>query len=115
MALPALVGLGAWAGLRKFLWGLLISIVPYLLSEVFLAVGIGFVTYAGVRGVLDKIMAFIATNLNGLPSDVWSILALAGLGQCLTIITSAYVSKAVLWGLTVSGTLVSPRWGKGKK
>lgn len=114
MALPIVVA-GAWAVLRKLLWSVLLTIVPYVLSEAFLAVGVGFVAYVGISGVLDKISAVIYSNLSGLAADVYAILALAGLGQCLTIITSAFTAKMTLMGLSATGTLIRPVWGKGKK
>lgn len=85
------------------LLGGLINIAATVTGRVFLALGIGFVTYTGFTSGLDFLKAQAIANFQALPTDMLQLIAYMGVGQCISIITSAYVVRFTLMGLTNDG------------
>lgn len=60
-----------------------------LAVRVLTSLGIGVISYAGLNVTVNSALAYMQTQYAGLPSAFANLANLAGLGQCLAIITSA--------------------------
>lgn len=80
--------------------GMLINLVGTLSGRVLIALGISVVTYAGITVTLDALKAQAISAFAGLPPDVFGILGVLKVGQCISIVTSAIAAKLVIDGLT---------------
>ncbi|PID62212.1 MAG: hypothetical protein CSB44_03710 [Gammaproteobacteria bacterium] len=79
-------------------------IVP-LVVKLMVALGVGFVTYTGMTALLDQTFILIEQNLQGVPTEVAQLLALANIDRYVSIIASAYGAKLLLSGLNSAGGL----------
>lgn len=89
------------------LGGMLINIAASLVGRVIVALGMSVITYIGVKSSLDYLLSQAVSSLLSLPSEVVDVLAIMRVGQCISIVTSAYVIRLTLNGLD-SDTL--KRW-----
>ena len=80
--------------------GMLINLVGTLVGRVLIALGISVVTYTGITVTLDFLKAQAISAFAGLPPDVFGILGVLKVGQCISIVTSAVAAKLVIDGLT---------------
>lgn len=80
--------------------GMLINLVGTLAGRVLIALGISVVTYTGITVTLDFLKAQAISAFAGLPPDVFGILGVLKVGQCISIVTSAIAVKLVIDGLT---------------
>lgn len=80
--------------------GMLINLVGTLVGRVLIALGISVVTYTGITATLDALKAQALSEFAGLPPDVFGILGILKVGQCISIVTSAIAAKLVIDGLT---------------
>ena len=82
------------------LGGLLINLVGTLAGRALIALGISVVTYSGVNVTMNALKAQAISSFSALPAEVFGILGIMKVGQCISIITSAIVARLVLNGLT---------------
>jgi cell division protein FtsX len=82
------------------LGGMLINIVGYLAGRVLVALGIAVVTYTGVNASLEALKSQAVASFSALPPEVYQVLAMMRVGQCISIITSAIAARMLLDGLT---------------
>ena len=80
--------------------GMLINLVGTLAGRVLIALGISVVTYTGITVTLDFLKSQAISAFGGLPAEVFSILGILKVGQCISIVTSAIAAKLLLDGLT---------------
>lgn len=80
--------------------GMLINIVGTLVGRVLIALGISVVTYTGITVTLDALKAQAIGAFGGLPPEVFGLLGILKVGQCISIVTSAIAAKLVIDGLT---------------
>jgi len=80
--------------------GMLINIVGTLVGRVLIALGISVVTYTGITITLDALKAQAISAFSGLPPEVFGLLGILKVGQCISIVTSAIAAKLVIDGLT---------------
>lgn len=76
--------------------------------------GLGFigVTYTGVHLLMEQARAYVFTQLMALPGEWLQLIGLLKLDVCFNILFSAYIARAVLWGMDkATGTKSSIRWG----
>lgn len=81
------------------LLGGLISITGSLAGRVLVALGISVVTYSGVNSSLTWLRAQAVAALQGTGADVVGMLSVMRVGQCISIVTSAIVARALLTGV----------------
>lgn len=82
------------------LGGMLINLVGTLVGRVLIALGISVVTYTGVNASLEALKMQAISTFSALPPEVYSMLAMMRVGQCISIITSAIAARMLLDGLT---------------
>ena len=100
--MPALIGLF----IRALGW----SLVPMGWS---LVRGLGFAafTYIGVQAVMEWAKDYAFSSLGAVPASWVQVLGMLQIDVCLNILFSAYIARAVLWGMNKSGSKSSIRWG----
>lgn len=76
--------------------GGLLQIAGSLVGRVLLALGIGFVTYAGFQVGIDWLLGQIKSNMSGLPSEVLSFLAWLWVDKAISMVFSAYSAAAAI-------------------
>lgn len=74
--------------------GLLIWVISSAVARVLVALGIGFFTYSGLVALVESLVGQLQPMLSGLPSQVLSLLAIAGVPQALSIVCSAVLTRA---------------------
>lgn len=78
----------------------LIVIISYALGSfvlrMFTALGIGIFTYKGLYSLVEGLLDLIEPTLSQLPSSILDILAIAGVPEGLSIITSAVLTRAAI-------------------
>lgn len=74
--------------------------------------GLGFtaVTYAGVQAVMDQAKSYVFSNIGSVPAAWLQVLGLLQVDVCINILFSAYVARAVLWGMGKDGSKSGMRW-----
>ncbi|WP_194435006.1 DUF2523 domain-containing protein [Vibrio fluminensis] len=85
------------------------SIVRGLVSYTAVSVGFSLVAYTGLNLALDTLVDFIQSNLNGLPSDLASIVAISGFPQAVNAFLTCLVFSFTLSGLFQT-TGYRPSW-----
>lgn len=87
--------------------GMLINLVGTLVGRVLIALGIAVVTYTGISFTLDALKGQAIASFSALPPQVFAMLGVLKVGQCISIVTSAVAARMVINGL--SGDTVK-RW-----
>ena len=82
------------------LLGGLINIVGTMAGRVLVALGIGVVTYSGMRVTLEWLKTQAVQSVSGLPAELIGLIAYMKVGVCINIIFSAILIRAALNGLT---------------
>lgn len=82
------------------LLGGLINIVGTLAGRVLVALGIGVVTYSGINTAIDFLKSQAISGLSALPADLVGIIAYMKVGVCINILSSAYLARLALNGMT---------------
>lgn len=80
--------------------GMLINLVGTIAGRVLIALGISVITYTGITATLDVLKTQAISAFSGLPPEVFGLLGLLKVGQCISIVTSAIAAKMVIDGLT---------------
>lgn len=86
-----------WIAIQTFLF----TAGPALVAKILTALGIGLVTYTGADFAVSEAETYILNNMAGWPTDVYQIMALAGLDQGIRMMfaaMSAYVTIRVTMG-----------------
>lgn len=67
-----------------------LAIIVPLVVSLMTALGIGIVTYTGMSFALDSAETYIASQFAGLPSDMYSVMQMAGFDQGIAILFAGY-------------------------
>ena len=81
-------------------WGLLLQIVGTLIGRIVTSLGVGVVTYTGVKVLLDSMQAEAVTSIIALGPEIAGMLSLLKVGTFISIIFSAFTTRLVIGGLT---------------
>lgn len=99
--MPALIGLF----LRALAWAL-----PGLGWHLLKGIGFGAVAFTGVSVALDQAKDFVFASLGSTSAEWLQLLGVLQIDVFINILFSAYVARAVLWGMNKSGSKTSMRW-----
>lgn len=80
--------------------GMLLNIVGSIVGRVLVALGMGVVTYTGLNAGLDALKMQAIGTFQGLPPEVFGMLAMLKVGVAINIVTSAIAARLLLNGLT---------------
>lgn len=79
---------------------MLAFVISYAISgffiKLFTTIGIGLFTYHGLKALVNGFLDLIGPMASGLPEYVLNILAIAGVPEGLTIISSALLTRAAI-------------------
>lgn len=81
------------------LLGGLLSITSSLVGRVMFALGIGAVTYTGLTSALDYAKSQALGALTSAPAQLVQLMGYLGVGEFISIVTSALAARLILNGL----------------
>ncbi len=99
--MPAVIALF----LRALGWAL-----PGMAWSLLRALGFSAVTFTGVTVVMDKAKDYVFSNIGALPASWLQLLGVLQVDVAINILFSAYIARAVMWGMNKSGTKSGFRW-----
>lgn len=85
-----LLGLSTWA------FRSLIFFVPFAVKYLLIALGVGYVTYAGLDYAIDQGVNFLFARYDALPPELIDIVEVMGVFDALQIITTAASSAITI-------------------
>lgn len=86
------------------------SLVP-LGWKLLRGLGFGAVAYTGVSTLMEQAKAYAFSSLGAVPTAWLQVLGLLQVDVAINILFSAYIARAVLWGMNKSsGSKSSVRW-----
>lgn len=78
-------------------WGsFLASAAGPLVKKALTSIGVGVISYGAAKAVIDQVSASITASMNGVGSDVYQLLALAGFVDAVSIAVAAVTAAAAL-------------------
>lgn len=80
--------------------GMLINLVGTLVGRVLVALGLSVITYTGINATIEALKTQAVQSFSALPPEVFGMLGVMRVGQCISIITSAIAARLLLDGLT---------------
>lgn len=87
------------------LLGGLIEIAASMLGRALLALGLGWVSYQGVRVTIDYLKAEALSALSGVSAQMLGLMAYLKVGEFISIIFSALLVRLLLNGLSSGGAI----------
>lgn len=82
------------------LWGALYTLCGSLVGRVLIALGISVVTYTGMSSSLDWLKAQAVASMGGMSPQVIGLLGVLKVGECISIVFSAMLTRQISQGLT---------------
>lgn len=81
---------------------LLIWILSSAVAKILFSIGIGFMTYTGIQALVEDFLDASTGFLSQLPSEILSLLHIAGVDQAISIIGGALLTRAAIQAAKVS-------------
>lgn len=81
----------------------LMGMVGPMVIKALIAVGVGTVTFTGVTATLESLFAMSQSSWGGMLPAVLGLASVAGIPECLGIVTGAMSSRVSIW-VAVSAT-----------
>lgn len=91
----------------QFLIPILQRLLVWVVSKIFIALGLSFITYTGFTIGLDAIRDYVVGSFNNIPTDIFSLLMMAGFGEAIGIIFGAYSFNLAMTATTKLATGIS--------
>lgn len=76
--------------------GFLAGAVGPLAKKALVSLGVGVISYAAAKAVIDQVSASITSSMAGIGGDVYQLLALAGFVDAVSICLAAVTTAAAL-------------------
>jgi len=89
-----LLRFGGW------LLGGLVTILPSIVGQVLVSLGLGVVTYTGMSATLGWLKSSVVSSFAGLPVEVLNMLSLMQVGSCISMVFSAMVIRLAIQGMS---------------
>lgn len=93
-----------------YLLNFILKLIEPVVSRVLGAIGFGMVTYSGINTLIETIQQHMVSKIGSLTANVHAILAMLGVGECITVLLSAVLIRAYLNGMSSAGTLLRSIW-----
>lgn len=84
----------------------LMAMVTPLVGRILLALGMAVVTFTGMDLVVNQVISSAQGAYGSMPATMLQLAGLAGIGQALSIITGAILTKVVIWQLQRSARIL---------
>ena len=78
----------------------LLAMVQPLIARIFVALGLSVVSFVGMDLVMDQVISTAQNAWGGLPAGILQLAGLAGVGQALSIIFGAIMTRVLIWNLS---------------
>ncbi|MBF3781027.1 DUF2523 domain-containing protein [Burkholderia pseudomallei] len=85
---------------------LLVSLVGPIVTRVLVALGIGFVTVAGIDAAMNQVVAWMTSSAGGIPADIANVLALGGVGDGIAYVLGGLSARVSFYLLTSTTKMV---------
>ncbi|KGW11652.1 DUF2523 domain-containing protein [Burkholderia pseudomallei] len=85
---------------------LLVSLVGPIVTRVLVALGIGFVTVAGIDAALNQVIQCMTASAGGIPTDIANVLALGGVGDAIAYVLGGISARVSFYMLTSTTRMV---------
>lgn len=79
------------------------AFLPSMVFSVLRALGFAAVSYVGVSTAMDFAKSYVMSRLGAIDSGWLQIAGLLQIDVCINILFSAYVARAILWGMGKTG------------
>lgn len=93
------------SGFLSLLFNLFMTLGTTLPGRVLSALGIGWLTYAGISTAVGALVTQTFAAWNALPATIYQLVSLAGFTDALGITTAAFITRASLSALPKLGKL----------
>lgn len=90
---------------------LLEGLFGVMLAKILVGAGLGVVSYAALSTAVSAALGALASQFSGLPADVLNMLLLSGVGQGLSIIGTAMVTRAGMKAASIGVGLAASSGG----
>lgn len=84
----------------------LLALVQPILSRILIALGFSVVTFVGMDLVIQQLVDYAVSAWGDLPGNILALAGLAGVGEALSIIMGAVLTRLLIWQLTKSVKLM---------
>ena len=91
----------------QYLAVFLASIAGTLAKKIMIALGLGIVSFVGFQSIKSQVSSLISGYLGSLASDVYNVLALAGLVDCIGVWLSVFTVAVSFISMKRFGILTS--------
>lgn len=88
--------------MKALLFGIIAWASSGLLARVLVGAGLTLVVYSGVSAGVESLLQQAASSMSGMPTAVVQLAMLSGVGQALSILGSALMTRV---GLTMAGNI----------
>lgn len=78
-----------------------IYIISSVIAKVLVAFGIGLFSYYGLYQLVEQLLSQVQPLLSSLPPEVFQLISLAGIPTSLSIIGSAFLTRAAIKSIEV--------------
>ena len=82
---------------------LMVALAGSMAARALLAVGIGWVTYAGFTALVAQLTSAVLSSWGGISGSVLQVLALGGVPTAIGVVLGAYALRATLAGVAKLG------------
>lgn len=82
--------------MKALLFGVLSWAMSGAIANLLVGAGLTLVVYSGVSGAVEALLSNAASLLGGLPADVMQLALLSGVGDALSILGSAILTRVTL-------------------
>ena len=79
------------------------AFLPSMVFSVLRALGFAAVSYVGVSTAMDFAKDYVMSKLGAVDSGWLQIAGLLQIDVCINILFSAYIARAILWGMSKTG------------
>ncbi|MGN8004865.1 DUF2523 domain-containing protein [Acidovorax sp. 22279] len=79
---------------------LIMAMVSPLIARIFVTLGLSMVSFVGMDLLMDQVIATAQNAWGGLPAGILQLAGLAGIGQALSIIFGAIMTRVLIWNLS---------------
>ena len=86
---------------------LVLSLVQPIVARVLVALGVSLVTYVGFDLVMQQVIDRAQNAWGGLPAGILQLAGLAGVGQALSMVFGAILTRLVFTQLSKGASLLS--------
>lgn len=83
---------------------MLAGFLPAMAWNVLRGLGFAAVSYVGVSAGMDFAKNYVMSKLTSIPQGWLDIAGLLQIDVCINILFSAYVARAMLWGMSKTGS-----------